>query len=73
MHTVNLGPIDIELAQEFPTDKADAYRKAENIIAGLEQDEAAIFPDETGRQMFETWRSDYRELERMVHDMHHAA
>jgi len=73
VHTVNPGPIDTELAQEFPTDKANPDETAENIIAGLENDEADIFPDETGRQMFETWKSDYRELERMVYDMHHAA
>jgi len=73
VHTVNPGPIDTELAKEFPTDKADTDQTAENIVNGLEQDEADIFPDETGRQMFETWKSDYRELERMVYDMHHAA
>lgn len=73
VHTVNPGPIDTELAAEFPTDKADADQTAENIVVGLERDEADIFPDEMGRQMFETWKSDYRELERMVYDMHHAA
>lgn len=73
VHTVNPGPIDTELAAEFPTDKADADQTAENIVIALEHDEADIFPDEMGRQMFETWKSDYRELERMVYDMHHAA
>lgn len=73
VHTVNPGPIDTELASEFPTDKADTDETADNIIVGLEQDEADIFPDEMGRQMFETWKSDYRQLERMVYDMHHAA
>lgn len=73
VHTVNPGPIDTELAAEFPTDKADADQTAENIVASLEQDEADIFPDEMGRQMFETWKTDYRDLERMVYDMHHAA
>lgn len=73
VHTVNPGPIDTELAQEFPTDKADTDQTAENIIVGLENDEADIFPDEMGRQMFETWKSDYRQLERMVYDMHYAA
>ena len=73
VHTVNPGPIDTELAKEFPTDKADTDQTAENIIAGLENDEADIFPDEMGRQMFDVWKSDYRGLERMVYDMHHAA
>ena len=73
VHTVNPGPIDTELAKEFPADKADADQTAENIIAGLANDEADIFPDEMGRQMFDVWQSDYRGLERMVYDMHHAA
>jgi len=73
VHTVNPGPVDTELAREFPTDKADTDQTAENIVAGLANDEADIFPDEMGRQMFEVWKSDYRGLERMVYDMHHAA
>lgn len=73
VHTINPGPINTELANEFPTDKADANLTADNIIAGLENNEADIFPDEAGRQMFEAWKSDYRGLERMVYDMHHAA
>ena len=73
VHTVNPGPIDTELAAEFPADKADADETAANIVAGLERDEADIFPDEMSRQMFETWKSDYRALERMVYEMHHAA
>ena len=73
VHTVNPGPIDTELASEFPTDKADPGQTAENIIKGLENDEADIFPDEMGQQMFDVWKSDYRALERMVYDMHHAA
>ncbi len=73
VHTVNPGPIDTELAAEFPADKADVDDTAANIVAGLERDEADIFPDEMSRQMFETWKSDYRALERMVYEMHHAA
>lgn len=73
VHTVNPGPIDTELAEEFPTEKADVDQTAENILTGLENDEADIFPDDMGRQMFETWKSDYRALEHMVYEMHHAA
>lgn len=73
VHTVNPGPIDTELAKEFPTDKADVDQTAENIIVALERNEADIFPDAMGRQMFETWKTNYRDLEQMVFDMHHAA
>lgn len=73
VHTVNPGPVDTELAKEFPTDKASPEQTAENILAGLERDEADIFPDEFGQQMFEVWKNDYRGLERMVFDMYNAA
>ncbi len=35
--------------KELPTDKADTDLTAEKIIAGLENYEADIFPDETGQ------------------------
>lgn len=73
VHTVNPGPIDTELAKEFPIDKANTVDTADNIITALENDEADIFPDEVGRQMFATWQNDYRDLEAMVSEMHHAA
>ncbi len=73
VHTVNPGPVDTELAKEFPADKVSAESAAENILTGLENDEADIFPDEFGQQMFEVWKHDYRDLERMVFDMHNAA
>jgi NAD(P)-dependent dehydrogenase (short-subunit alcohol dehydrogenase family) len=73
VHTVNPGPVDTELAKEFPADKVSPELAAENTVNGLENDEADIFPDEFGRQMFEVWKHDYRDLERMVFDMHNAA
>jgi short-subunit dehydrogenase len=73
VHTVNPGPIDTELAREFEADKASPKETAENIIRGLENDEADIFPDVGGQQMFDVWRNDYRDLEAMVLQMHNAA
>lgn len=70
VHTINPGPVDTELAKEFPADKVSPELAAENILVGLENDEADIFPDEFGQQMFEVWKRDYRGLERMVSDMH---
>jgi NAD(P)-dependent dehydrogenase (short-subunit alcohol dehydrogenase family) len=72
VHTVNPGPIDTELAKEFPTDKADTNVTADNILSALEDGEADIFPDEIRRQMFATWQNDYRDLEAMVSEMHYA-
>jgi NAD(P)-dependent dehydrogenase (short-subunit alcohol dehydrogenase family) len=73
VHTVNPGPIDTELAKEFPTDKASPKETAERIIQGIENDVADIFPDDAGRQMFDVWNNNYRDLEAMVSEMHHAA
>jgi short-subunit dehydrogenase len=73
VHTVNPGPIDTRLAKEFPTDKADTNVTADNILNALEDGEADIFPDEIGRQMFATWKNDYRDLEAMVSELRHAA
>ena len=73
VHTVNPGPIDTELAKEFPAEKASPQETAERIIQGIENDVADIFPDDGGRQMFDVWNNNYRDLEAMVNEMHHAA
>lgn len=73
VHTVNPGPIDTDMAKEFPMEKASAADTAENILDGLANNEADIFPDAAGRQMFDVWNNDYRDLENMVLEMHQAA
>ena len=73
VHTVNPGPIDTDLAKDFPMEKASAADTAENILDGLANNEADIFPDAAGRQMFDVWNNDYRDLENMVLEMHQAA
>ena len=73
VHTVNPGPIDTELAEDFPADKASPAETAENILDGIESNEPDIFPDAFGRQMFDVWHNDYRDLEKMVLEMHEAA
>lgn len=73
VHTVNPGPIDTEMAEEFPTDKADAADTAIEILHRFEDGEADIFPDEQGRQMIGVWKNNYRDLEQMVLEMYKAA
>ena len=73
VHTVNPGPIDTRMAEEFPTEKADVDETAARILAGIEEGEADIFPDDMGKQMFDVWRNDYRDLEKMVLEMYQAA
>ena len=73
VHTVNPGPIDTEMAREFDMEKSSPESTADNILAGLESDEADIFPDIGGRQMFDIWSNDYRDLEEMVNQMTNSA
>jgi len=73
VHTVNPGPIDTDMARDFPADKANPEETAENILIGIEGNEQDIFPDAFGRQLFDVWRNDYRDLEKIVLDMHEAA
>ena len=73
VHTVNPGPIDTDMAKEFPADKTSPQVAVANIIAALENDEADIFPDAGSQQMFDVWKGGYRDLEQIVSEMHHAA
>ncbi len=72
VHTVNPGPIDTELAAEFPAEKASPESTAENILAALENGEVDIFPDVGGQEMITVWKKDYRALEQIVSQMHNA-
>lgn len=73
VHTVNPGPIDTDMARPLTMDKATPEDTARNIVISLAAGEADIFPDPGGRQMFEVWKGGYRQLEKLVHDMHHQA
>ncbi len=71
VHTVNPGPIDTDMARPLAMGKATPEDTAKHIVDGLAAGEADIFPDPGGRQMFEVWKGGYRQLEKLVHDMHH--
>ncbi len=72
VHTVNPGPIDTDLAADFPAEKASPESTAENILAALENGEIDIFPDVGSQEMITVWKKDYRELEQMVNQMYNA-
>lgn len=69
VHTVNPGPIDTRMAEEFNSEKTSPEVTAQNIVAGLKADEGDIFPDPGSQYMFEVWKNDYRELEKMIGQM----
>ncbi len=73
VHTVNPGPIDTDMAKDLEMDKASPEDTARRIVAGIENGDADIFPDDGSEQMFGVWRGNYRDLEQAVYDMHHAA
>ena len=73
VHTVNPGPIDTDMAKDLDMDKTSPQETAKNIVAGLENDEADIFPDAGSRQMIGLWKEDYRQLEQAVYSMHHGS
>ena len=73
VHTVNPGPIDTDMAKDFPSDKTSPEQTADNVVDGLKADEADIFPDPGSQSMIEVWKTNYRDLEKMVFEMHTAA
>ncbi len=73
VHTVNPGPIDTDMAKDLDMDKTSPEETARNIVAGILDGEADIFPDAGSQQMIGVWKEDYRQLEQAVYQMHHAA
>ena len=70
--TVNPGPIDTDMAKGFP-ETTPAPVAAKNILDAIEAGTLDIFPDPASQQMFEAWRADYRNLEKIFYDMTYAA
>jgi len=69
VHSVNPGPIDTDMAAGYEGEKTSALMTAKGIIKGLLSDQADIFPDPNGKDMFDIWDNHYRDLEHMVMDM----
>jgi len=58
------GPIDTEMAKDFPMEKASVESAAKAIVAGLLADEIYIFPDTMSQQVGALWQHDPVGLER---------
>lgn len=69
VHSINPGPIDTDMAEDFEGEKTSSMDAAKAILEGLEAGVADIFPDPGGQAMFEVWNNNYRNLEQMVVDM----
>lgn len=66
VHSINPGPIDTDMARDIEMEKTSPGDTAKAIIKGLEAGEPDIFPDATGRGMFDVWSKNYRDLEASV-------
>lgn len=69
VHSINPGPIDTDMARDIQMEKTSPEETAAAIIKALEAGEPDIFPDKGGREMFETWSKNYRDLEASVAEM----
>lgn len=57
------GPVDTDLAKNIPLDKVTPEHAAINIVRGIEQGQAYIFPDPMALQVEHLWAHDGRQLE----------
>lgn len=73
VHTVNPGPIDTDMAKDLDMAKTTPETAAQNIVRGLLNGDADIFPDPAAVDMFGVWQGNYRDLEAAVSAMHHQA
>lgn len=64
VHGIFPGPIDTDMAKDFPMEKATPESTAENILAGITAGTEDIFPDPMSAGVAATWAKDPKELER---------
>lgn len=57
------GPIDTDLAKDLPVGKATPEHAARNIVQGIADRQASIFPDPVALQIEQLWATDGRGLE----------
>lgn len=64
VHAVFPGPVDTEMAAEFPFVKTSPQIVADSMITGMERGEEDIFPDPMSEQISQLWFHNPKELER---------
>jgi len=58
------GPVDTDMAREFPMTKATPLDVAREILAGIEAGVEDIFPDVMSKQVYGAWAADHKAVER---------
>lgn len=69
VHGIFPGPIDTDMAKEFPMDKTSPKVTAENILAGIIAGHEDIFPDPMSANLSQLWAKDPKALERQFASM----
>lgn len=66
IHVVGIypGPIDTDMAKDFPMEKASAASTAQSIVAGMIAGDEYIFPDPMSKEAGALWQRDPRALEK---------
>jgi len=66
IHVVGIypGPIDTDMAKDFPMEKASATLTAQSIVAGMIAGNDYIFPDPMSKEAGTLWQHDPRALEK---------
>jgi NAD(P)-dependent dehydrogenase (short-subunit alcohol dehydrogenase family) len=66
IHVVGIypGPIDTDMAKEFPMEKASAASAAQRIVAGMIAGDEYIFPDPMSKESGALWQRNPRTLEK---------
>lgn len=65
VHAVFPGPVDTDMAQDFPVEKTPPQVVAAAILDGIEAGNEDIFPDPMAEQVGSVWRENPKEVERM--------
>jgi len=63
------GPIDTDMARDFPMEKTNVNVAAENILQGIIKGEEDIFPDAMSKQVSQIWKTNPKALEQQFSSM----
>jgi len=58
------GPIDTDMAKEFPMAKTPPRDVAREVLEGVEAGAEDIFPDPMSKQVYAAWAADHKAVER---------
>lgn len=63
VHGVFPGPVDTDMARDFPVDKASVSDVVAAVLVGIERGDEDIFPDAMSQGAYETWKHAPKDLE----------